>query len=895
LKSDADEPGSEELTTTEDQSSTIYSVPPDDQSVKKVLPTPEQAQEIARERQAAFDLANMLLSPEAIRKQAQQFVDMGMHIGAILPIKSFVEDDQGKKHWYDEIGKKPLYKSWPDLAFHDDVKPFEIPGGCNIFILCGTPIERNGEIIGYVLDVDLDQAWAIPIFLHVFELFGLPPALKWGHESKRSSHLMYWVDKPTNAIGTLCHGIAEIRCQTKTGDFVPYGNQSVPYPSVWTKDTKAELIEREPDSAAEPPLVSCDLVVKAFRTAMAVALLAQLMPKPPHYDIRSAFYRLAACGGMDEADAVRFISLVERFAKYRCKATNQDIEREAANIYEIVEGDPAFKQPNAQTKTQLYGFPTIIQHVGEDNTELLSDVLELLYINSPYVSGVRDLQTKAGGRKAYAVGDTGNGQRFADKFNAEARYVPEDKSWYVDGGICWRLDRNNRVQEMAKTLAQDIYDQAASMKLKDDATDEEKKAFDKMKHAVETWAARTTMIDRISAAVRSASSVATCITQKEEFDTHHNLLNCPNGIVDLYTGEIQPYDPTLFITKRCPVEYHPEAKSSLFDDFLATICKNHSDVPAFLQIFMGYVAQGCKTQEIVAMIFGPGNSGKGTFLSLIDAVLGSDYVCNMSPDSLLSQQRSGGAASGDIARLEGFRLAITSEFKKGDKLNQGFLKLVSGGDKVVARRMYGEEREFVNRAQIIFQSNHRPEINAFDTGNNRRYIEIPFDNPIPRANVDHGYKKRMTEDPQVLQAVLAWIVAGCIKWHRDGLPKCASVDAATAQFFKEMDVMFEFVDDTLIVEDDVFVTVNDMNQAYIRWCMTNGVDGKKNEEFKKLMTERGLVYKNHRVDGAVIKVWSGARLNDRVQFDIDPPDQQSAKYKTAQAEAQARSAFEDEI
>src|SRR6185437_10177926 len=112
-----------------------------------------------------------------------------------------------------------------------------------------------------------------------------------------------------------------------------------------------------------------------------------------------------------------------------------------------------------------------------------------------------------------------------------------------------------------------------------------------------------------------------------------------------------------------------------------------------------------KSEELIVLTHGAGGTGKGTFWSLISKAMGADYVRNVSPNSLLRQDRSGAGTSGDIARLEGARLALSSEFDRGSKLQENFLKLASGNDMITARRLYSEEREFRPTFQIVFQTN----------------------------------------------------------------------------------------------------------------------------------------------------------------------------------------------
>src|SRR5206468_1339188 len=74
--------------------------------------------------------------------------------------------------------------------------------------------------------------------------------------------------------------------------------------------------------------------------------------------------------------------------------------------------------------------------------------------------------------------------------------------------------------------------------------------------------------------------------------------------------------------------------------------------------------------------------------------------------------------------------------------------------------------------QFWFQTNYRPGFDSTDSGNKRRYLELPFDNDLrldPLVEFDSKLKIRMRQDEDFLKAVLNWAVAGCIEWYRDGL------------------------------------------------------------------------------------------------------------------------------
>lgn len=72
------------------------------------------------------------------------------------------------------------------------------------------------------------------------------------------------------------------------------------------------------------------------------------------------------------------------------------------------------------------------------------------------------------------------------------------------------------------------------------------------------WAVRSSA-SRIFAVTRLCRGV--CYVDPSRFDAHPDLLNCPNGVVDLQTGELRLHDRNLLLTKVTTARYVPGATS----------------------------------------------------------------------------------------------------------------------------------------------------------------------------------------------------------------------------------------------------------------------------------------------------------------------------------------------
>ncbi|MCH7476011.1 MAG: hypothetical protein IIA27_15275, partial [Gemmatimonadetes bacterium] len=70
------------------------------------------------------------------------------------------------------------------------------------------------------------------------------------------------------------------------------------------------------------------------------------------------------------------------------------------------------------------------------------------------------------------------------------------------------------------------------------------------------------------------------------------LLTCPNGTVELRTGQLRPHAREDLLTKLAGAEFDPQAEAPLFSRMLArifrTIIDDHPDWLEWLQRALGY-------------------------------------------------------------------------------------------------------------------------------------------------------------------------------------------------------------------------------------------------------------------------------------------------------------------
>lgn len=411
-------------------------------------------------------------------------------------------------------------------------------------------------------------------------------------------------------------------------------------------------------------------------------------------------------------------------------------------------------------------------------------------------------QKKPPKTKYYSFDDTGNADRFYDRFSGVLRFNYTNKNWMVYDQRRWKPDDIGSVNRLCDEVIQTMKDE---LPLYSDDEDTEKSFLKHLKSSRNNKA-KTSMIKEMQHRVPIVPA---------ELDRDINLLNTPNGILNLRTGELTDHDPEKYISKISTTEYTDTSDCPNWKKFLDDIFLGDADLISYIQKAVGYSLTGSTVEQCAFFCFGTGRNGKSTFLDAISEIMG-DYASNIQPETLMVKQGPQGANS-DIARLKGSRFVTTVEPNEGVRLNEGLVKQLTGGDRVTARHLYGNEFEFTPEFKMWMGTNHKPIIRGADIGIWRRIHLIPFAAKIPDECIDKNLKYKLRAE---YPAILKWAVDGTLIWQREGLKMPKAVEDAVSEYKSEMDVISAFVEDELMPTDGE-VRSSELYHRYSEWASEN--------------------------------------------------------------------------
>jgi putative DNA primase/helicase len=398
--------------------------------------------------------------------------------------------------------------------------------------------------------------------------------------------------------------------------------------------------------------------------------------------------------------------------------------------------------------------------------------------------------------------DMGNSERLVRDFGSDLRHVP---AW---GWLRWDQRR-----WVSKDVVRSIYREAA---------DEQDKEVRKLLAAHARYSERKSAVTALVSLTMTVEGVA---ADPADFDADPWTLAVSNGTLDLRTGDLGPHRREDHITRLVKAEYDPCATSAVWEGFLDHVTAGKPGLREFLQRAAGYTLTGDVREEVLFTLHGPAGCGKTTFEESISGILGG-YAGSIRIEALTDSGRGSGGHNEDVARLVGLRMVTAVEASEGDRLREGLVKSLTGGDTIAASRKNRPAFEFRPAFKLWMATNFVPRVRADDSGMQRRLVKLPFENRLTPGCVSGssgGNLKHELRQPEVQRAILAWAVAGCLDWQRGGLNPPDCVKAATDDLWRQMDTLGQFFDECLVFGDEFRATAKQIRGAYDAWCDDEGI------------------------------------------------------------------------
>jgi len=288
------------------------------------------------------------------------------------------------------------------------------------------------------------------------------------------------------------------------------------------------------------------------------------------------------------------------------------------------------------------------------------------------------------------------------------------------------------------------------------------------------------------------------------------LVPLANGVLNLKTLELQPYNPDLMFFNKLPIKYDPSADCPHIKKFLREIVATEEDVQILLEV-IGF----CLYREYfiakALMLVGDGSNGKSTFLNLVKAFLGKENVSSRS----LQELEENRFAKADLHH----KLAnIYADLPDKALFRTGTFKMLTGRDLITAERKFQHSFTFENYAKLLFSANKVPE--AFDDSDAffRRWLIVVFPNQFINDKADPNILQKLTT-PEELSGLLNLVLPALKRLLEKGQFSISKTTEEIRQdYIRKSSPIAAFVTDCLEIDSEAFIIKKDLFNAFAEYC-----------------------------------------------------------------------------
>lgn len=437
----------------------------------------------------------------------------------------------------------------------------------------------------------------------------------------------------------------------------------------------------------------------------------------------------------------------------------------------------------------------------------------------------------------YEASDYGVARRVRDRVDGRIVYVPEWGQWLAWDGRSYSTDTSGQLAEITVAVSKAMLTEMPETEaVKTGNEKEDKQAEKEAKQKDAAWAQfckryqSARGISDVEKLCRGLMSIS-----YRDLNQNQLLFHCQNGVINLgKNNRFDPHDKANMNTHVSEVVYDAAADCPRWKQFIKEITREDDDLADYLQRIVGYCLSGLITEQAMFILHGDGQNGKGVFTRAVLRLLGP-YGGPISQDLLMASPNQHPT---QFAYLHNMRCVVAQETDQDCRLNENQVKLLTGGDPIIARRMREDFWSFNPTHKIFLATNHVPYIRGTDHGIWRRIKLIPFLAKFDGKRTDPKLDETLAAE---LSGILNWALDGWDAYQFDSLhePKC--VVEARSTYKAEMSVVQQFVEDRCSTEDkEAETSIAELYQSFKFYCEMHGHYPCSNRKFGVDLTALGI-------------------------------------------------------
>lgn len=338
-----------------------------------------------------------------------------------------------------------------------------------------------------------------------------------------------------------------------------------------------------------------------------------------------------------------------------------------------------------------------------------------------------------------------------------------------------------------------------------------------------------------------------------------NLIAVNNGVFNNKTKLLEPFNPNYFITSKLATRYNIQAISNYstiedtyfnVDNWFLSIANGDEELVKLLWEIVNEAINPNHTREKMAILYGEGNNGKGTFQSMLTNLIGIENISTLTPHDFSGEFK--------LEMLQGKVCNI------GDDISNKYLDDVSNlmsivtGDPVAVNRKGKSVITARFKLLNIFSANKLPKVRNKSQGAYRRLLIIPFNADFNGQVQDRRIKEEYLKN----KIILEYILYKALHLDFEKFSTTKATDEMLEEYKEDNDYLYSFTKDWYVyrnLPEVERVPLRLVKMEFKNYIETNYYDYKITSSFgKELVIHLNNIYKEagykYKVERAKVRV-----------------------------------------
>ena len=271
-----------------------------------------------------------------------------------------------------------------------------------------------------------------------------------------------------------------------------------------------------------------------------------------------------------------------------------------------------------------------------------------------------------------------------------------------------------------------------------------------------------------------------------------NLIAVNNGVFNNKGKQLEIFNPDYFITSKLATKYNKYAISNYLairdtyfdvDKWFQSIANGDEELVKLLWEIVNEAINPNHTREKMAILYGEGNNGKGTFQAMLTNLIGIENISTLTPHDFSGEFK--------LEMLQGKVCNI------GDDISNKYLDDVSNlmsivtGDPVAVNRKGKSVITARFKLLNIFSANKLPKVRNKSQGAYRRLLIVPFNADFNGQVQDRRIKEEYLKN----KIVLEYILYKALHLDFEKFSSTSATDRMLEEYKEDNDYLYSFVKD----------------------------------------------------------------------------------------------------